>query len=128
VVRERLRERAIRFRERIATAIEVDVTRLLERLRDGKGELLAESAADLEHLAKLDFQLVEQPLSERFEHAVHDARPLALRSSGVELRRRAKKDDLVAGTYTLPALDGETTVAVKIIDMLGEEVLVTERV
>ena len=39
----------------------------------------------------------------------------------------AKKDDLVSGAYTLPAPDGETTVAVKIIDMLGEEVLVTER-
>lgn len=39
-----------------------------------------------------------------------------------------KKDDLVSGAYTLPAPDGETTVAVKIIDMLGEEVLVTERV
>lgn len=39
-----------------------------------------------------------------------------------------KKDDLVAGTYTLPAPDGPSTVAVKIIDMLGEEVLVTERV
>jgi DNA modification methylase len=34
-----------------------------------------------------------------------------------------KKDDLVAGTYTLPAPDGKTTVAVKLIDMLGEEVL-----
>jgi DNA modification methylase len=40
----------------------------------------------------------------------------------------AKKENLVAGTYTLPAPDGATTVAVKIIDMLGEEVLVTERV
>jgi len=40
----------------------------------------------------------------------------------------AKKDDLVSGAYTLPAPDGETTVAVKIIDMLGEELLVTERV
>jgi hypothetical protein len=39
----------------------------------------------------------------------------------------AKKDDLVRGAYTLPAPNGETTVAVKIIDMLGEEVLVTER-
>lgn len=38
----------------------------------------------------------------------------------------AKKDDLVSGTYCLPAPDGETTVAVKIIDMLGEEVLVTK--
>ena len=39
-----------------------------------------------------------------------------------------KKDDLVSGVYTLPAPDDETTVAVKIIDMVGEEVLVTERV
>ena len=35
-----------------------------------------------------------------------------------------KKTDLVSGSYTLPAPEGETTVAVKIIDMLGEEVLV----
>lgn len=40
----------------------------------------------------------------------------------------ARKDDLVSGSYTLPAPGGETTVAVKIIDMLGEEVLYTERV
>lgn len=37
-----------------------------------------------------------------------------------------KKNDLVSGHYELPAPDGPTTVAVKIIDMLGEEVLVTE--
>ena len=40
----------------------------------------------------------------------------------------ARKDDLVAGRYTLAVPEGETTVAVKIIDMLGEEVLVTEMV
>ncbi len=39
-----------------------------------------------------------------------------------------KKTDLVAGKYDLPAPKGETTVAVKIIDMLGEEVLVTQAV
>jgi hypothetical protein len=39
-----------------------------------------------------------------------------------------KKDDLVSGAYELPAPEGETTVAVKIVDMLGEEVLVTKRV
>lgn len=39
-----------------------------------------------------------------------------------------RKDDLVAGRYVLPAPAGETTVAVKIIDMLGEEVLVVRRV
>lgn len=34
-----------------------------------------------------------------------------------------KKSDLVAGSYILPAPHSETTVAVKITDMLGEEVL-----
>jgi hypothetical protein len=36
-----------------------------------------------------------------------------------------KKSDLVAGKYTLLVPDGESTVAVKITDMLGEEVLIT---
>jgi len=38
------------------------------------------------------------------------------------------KDDLVKGTYELsaPGSDGPVTVAVKITDMLGEEVLVTK--
>ncbi len=35
------------------------------------------------------------------------------------------KADLVSGSCTLPAPSGPTTVAVKIVDMLGEEVLVT---
>jgi hypothetical protein len=39
-----------------------------------------------------------------------------------------KKTDLVAGDYELDAPAGETTVAVKITDMLGEEVLVTRTV
>jgi len=34
-----------------------------------------------------------------------------------------KKNDLVEGSYILPAPDGETTVAVKVVDMLGEEVI-----
>ena len=38
-----------------------------------------------------------------------------------------KKSDLVHGSYTLAAPTGETSVAVKITDMLGEEVLVTEQ-
>lgn len=40
----------------------------------------------------------------------------------------ARKTDFVAGEYELEAPDCETTVAVKITDMLGEEVLVTENV
>ncbi|MDX9954838.1 MAG: hypothetical protein RBT75_12115 [Anaerolineae bacterium] len=39
-----------------------------------------------------------------------------------------RKNDLVVGRYILPAPEGETTVAVKIIDMLGEEVLVVRQV
>ncbi len=38
-----------------------------------------------------------------------------------------KKSDLVQGKYTLADPTAETAVAVKIIDMLGEEVLVTEQ-
>ncbi|MBW2169218.1 MAG: site-specific DNA-methyltransferase, partial [Deltaproteobacteria bacterium] len=37
-----------------------------------------------------------------------------------------KKTDLVSGNYDLTSPNGKTTVAVKIIDMLGEEVLVTK--
>ncbi len=37
-----------------------------------------------------------------------------------------KKTDFVAGRYELRAPSGQTTVAVKVIDMLGEEVLVTK--
>ena len=39
-----------------------------------------------------------------------------------------KKSDLVVGKYSLPAPEGETTVAVKITDMLGEEVLITKTI
>jgi len=39
-----------------------------------------------------------------------------------------KKSDLVAGQYLLPAPAAEITVAVKITDMLGEEVFVTHKV
>jgi hypothetical protein len=37
-----------------------------------------------------------------------------------------KKSDLVSGTYEIDAPEAETTVAIKITDMLGEEVLVTQ--
>jgi adenine-specific DNA-methyltransferase len=39
-----------------------------------------------------------------------------------------KKNDLIEGSYSLPSPAEVATVAVKIIDMLGEEVLFTERV
>jgi hypothetical protein len=40
----------------------------------------------------------------------------------------SKKTALIDATYELPAPEGRTTVAVKIIDMLGEEVLVTKEI
>ena len=39
-----------------------------------------------------------------------------------------KKSDLVTGKYELPATQGKSTVAVKIVDMLGEELLITKEV
>ena len=39
-----------------------------------------------------------------------------------------KKSDLVAGTYELDAPEGEATVAVKITDMLGEDVFLTREI
>ena len=39
-----------------------------------------------------------------------------------------RKDDLVGGEYELPAPEWPTRVAVKIVDMLGEEVLVVREV
>jgi len=39
-----------------------------------------------------------------------------------------KKSDLVSGKYEFPAPKDKTTIAVKIIDMPGEEVLVTKQV
>ena len=39
-----------------------------------------------------------------------------------------RKFDLVSGTYELDTPKGKTIVAVKIVDMLGEEVLVTKQV
>lgn len=39
-----------------------------------------------------------------------------------------RKSDLVSGRYEIPAPAGPTTVAVKITDMLGEEVLASRMV
>jgi len=39
-----------------------------------------------------------------------------------------RKDDLVEGRYDLPVGPGAATVAVKITDMLGEELLVSAEV
>jgi hypothetical protein len=38
-----------------------------------------------------------------------------------------RKSDLVSGRYELPVEPGPRTVAVKLVDMLGEEILTTHR-
>jgi len=62
-----LRERVKRHRERLLGAIEVDSARLIERLRNTSGEVLAQDAGSLEKLTKLYFQLAEEPLAERHD-------------------------------------------------------------
>jgi len=79
VVRKKLQERAIAFRERLAGAIEVDVSRRLERLNATEGTILAESAGDVEKLGKLYFQLTGQPLAEKLETTATGSIELFLR-------------------------------------------------
>ncbi len=67
-VRKQLQERATKFGKRVATAIELDVTRLLQDLAKTKGAMLAQSTADVERLVKLFYQVARQPLSDRTEH------------------------------------------------------------
>jgi len=71
IVREQLRERALRFRQTVVTGLEVDVSRYIERLRTTETEVMADDAAALEKLTKLYFQLADEPLTEkRVEHIV----------------------------------------------------------
>jgi len=83
-VRKQMQERLIGVSKRIAGFIEVELTRLLERLRDSDGEILAASVADVEKLAKLYYQGAGQPLAERKEiepggHIAHE------HSGGIDL-------------------------------------------
>ncbi len=54
----------------------------------------------------------------------HDGEVFSVALSDVPER----KQDLVQGSYELPAPPAGSTVAVKIIDMLGEELLLTRKV
>ena len=87
-------------------------------------------------LSPADLEQLKQELKAR----VNDERDILLVCLGKELSCDGqvfnlaltdlpeKKTDLVTGSYTFPAPAGNTTVAVKIIDMLGEEVLVIAEV
>jgi len=76
--REQNRERADKHRQRLLTAIEVDCARLLKRLQETPGELLADDAAALERLTKLYYQLAEQPLADRHELTGKDGGPIEM--------------------------------------------------
>ena len=65
--REQNRERADKHRQRLLTAIEVDVSRYIKRLQEDPDQFLAEDAAALDKMTKLYYQLAEQPLADRHE-------------------------------------------------------------
>lgn len=67
-VREQMQERLIGVSKRVAAFVEEELTRLLERLQNSEGEILAESVADVERLTKLYYQIAGQPLADKVEH------------------------------------------------------------
>jgi hypothetical protein len=64
---EKLRERADKQRERLATLLETEFGRAVRDSANDPNKRLADNAADLERLAKLYYQLVGQPLADRHE-------------------------------------------------------------
>ena len=85
---------------------------IIERLKQQAGPLLTPQIDDWR--AMVDSVMIDLAYNgEFFNAAFADVPP--------------KKSDLVAGQYDLDAPQGETTLAVKITDMLGEEVLITQR-
>lgn len=85
---------------------------IIERLKQQAGPLLTPQIDDWR--AMVDSVMIDLAYNgEVFNVAFADVPP--------------KKSDLVAGQYDLAAPEGETTIAVKTTDMLGEEVLVTHQ-
>ncbi|MCD9033325.1 site-specific DNA-methyltransferase [Luteimonas sp. Y-2-2-4F] len=83
---------------------------ILQRLAQQSGVVQARVA---DWRAMVDSVMIDTAYDGAVFHVVHADVP-------------ARKTDFVAGEYTLDAPDGETAVVVKITDMLGEEVLVTQ--
>jgi len=67
-VRKQMQERLIGVSKRVAAFIEVELTRLLQRLKNTDGEILADSVADVEKLTKLYYQVAGQPLADKIEY------------------------------------------------------------
>lgn len=86
---------------------------ILERLQEQAGPLLAPKIADWR--AMVDSVMIDP---------AYDGKVFNIVLADVPER----KQDLVQGRYELPAPKGKTVVAVKVTDMLGEEVLVQQEV
>ena len=86
---------------------------ILERLQEQAGPLLAPKITDWR--AMVDSVMIDP---------AYNGKVLNMALADVPER----KQDLVQGRYELPAPKGKTVVAVKVTDMLGEEVLVQQEV
>jgi len=85
---------------------------IIERL-NGEEKLIKVKIPDFRSM--IDVVLIDSDYNGKVFNIVHSDVP-------------EKKNDLVQGKYEIEIPDKKTTVAVKIIDMLGEEVLITEDV
>ena len=84
---------------------------ILERLQEQSGPLLAPKITDWR--AMVDCVMIDP---------AYDGKVFNIALADVPER----KQDLVQGRYELPAPKGKTVVAVKVTDMLGEEVLIQQ--
>lgn len=72
-VRAVMQERAIRLREHLCLAVEVDINRYLQRMRATPDAMMATDARSLETLVRLFFELAEQPLGSKYQVEVSAA-------------------------------------------------------
>ncbi len=107
----RAKVKIARRKDTIVIEIEFFVSpTIIERLREQAG-ILKPKIDDWR--AMVDYVMVDP---------AYDGNVFKVSVSDVPERRT----DLVAAKYEIPAPKGETTVAVKLVDMLGEEVLITK--
>lgn len=86
---------------------------ILERLQEQAGPLLSPKITDWR--AMVDSVMIDP---------AYDGKIFNIALTDVPER----KQDLVQGRYELPAMKGKSVVAVKVTDMLGEEVLLQQEV
>jgi hypothetical protein len=84
-IRSEVRRRATTYRRRLMEAIENNTERLVEKLNEDPRALLAADAAGLDKLAKLYFQLAEEPLADRHEVTGAAGGPVQVEETGGKL-------------------------------------------